>query len=219
MTGYEDNKISYNCLKYANPKPGEEVVISGIAGRFPESQNVKEFKNNIFNCKDCITESERHWKLGNSEIPKHFGRIQDIEKFDASFFGIYFKQAHTMDPMSRMMMEHTYEAIIDAGINPEDLRGTRTGVFVNSCFSDTEPILLHSKLQADVFGITSCSRDMMAQNISYWLGVTGPSYNVDTGNPHTSMTWIACGRYGLGDLYVESKSTETMPLQQLISSS
>nr|XP_050846967.1 fatty acid synthase-like [Vespula vulgaris] len=181
MTGYQDNKKSYKFLKYANPEPGEEVVISGLAGRFPESQNMKELKNNIFNCKDCITENERHWKLGNSEIPKHFGRIQNIEKFDASFFGIHFNQAHLMDPMSRMMLEHAYEAIIDAGINPDDIRGTRTGVFVNSCFSDSEPTLLHSKLQADVFGITNCSRDMMAQNISYWLGVTGPSYNVDTG--------------------------------------
>nr|XP_050846949.1 fatty acid synthase-like isoform X1 [Vespula vulgaris] len=181
MTEYEDTKISYNCLKYVNSKQGEEVVISGIAGRFPESQNVKEFKNNIFNCKDCITETEYHWKLSNSNIPKHFGKIPNIEKFDASFFGIHFKQAHTMDPMSRMMMEHTYEAIIDAGINPEDLRGTRTGVFANSCFSDSEPDLIHNKVKADIFGITSCGRDMMAQSISYWLGVTGPSYNVDTG--------------------------------------
>ncbi|KAF7409642.1 hypothetical protein HZH68_004023 [Vespula germanica] len=145
--GYQDNKKSYKFLKHANPEPGEEVVISGFAGRSPESQNMKELKNNIFNCKDCIAENEHHWKLGNSKIPKHFGRIQNIEKFDASFFGIHFNQAHMMDPMSKMMLEHAYEAIIDAGINPEDIRGTRTGVFVNSCFSDSEPILLHSKLQ------------------------------------------------------------------------
>ncbi|KAF7404748.1 hypothetical protein HZH66_003654 [Vespula vulgaris] len=149
MTGYQDNKKSYKFLKYANPEPGEEVVISGLAG--------------------------------NSDIPKHFGKIQNIEKFDASFFRIHFKQAHTMDPMSRMMLEHTYEAIIDSGINPEDLRGTRTGVFANSCFSDSESDLIYKKVKADIFGITSCGRDMMAQSISYWLGVTGPSYNVDTG--------------------------------------
>nr|XP_050846955.1 fatty acid synthase-like [Vespula vulgaris] len=177
-------KTPKNCTNSSNMPIQNQVkklLFLDLRGRFPESQNMKELKNNIFNCKDCITENECHWKLGNSEIPKHLCKIKNVEKFDASFFGIHFNQAYLMDPMSRMMLEHAYEAIIDAGINPDDIRGTRTGVFVNSCFSDSEPTLLHSKLQADVFGITNCSRDMMAQNISYWLGVAGPSYNVDTG--------------------------------------
>nr|XP_050846953.1 fatty acid synthase-like [Vespula vulgaris] len=180
MTGYEETKKLYKFFKYVNPEPGEEVVISGFAGRFPESNNVEELKNNLFTSRDCITDDERRWKLDHSEISKQTGKINNIEKFDALFFGIHFKQAHTMDPMSRMMLEHTYEAIIDAGINPEDIRGSRTGVFVSACFSDSEATLLHGKLQAAGLGITSCSRDMTAQNISFWLGVTGPSYNIDT---------------------------------------
>nr|KAF7431542.1 hypothetical protein H0235_004466 [Vespula pensylvanica] len=68
-------------------------------------------------------------------------KINNIEKFDASFFGIYCKQAHTTYPMSSIMLEHTYETIIDAGINPEDIPGTRIAVLGSICFSNTEATL------------------------------------------------------------------------------
>nr|XP_050845856.1 fatty acid synthase-like isoform X1 [Vespula vulgaris] len=180
MSEYKKSEKSYKSIKYANPEPGEEVVISGFAGRFPESNNMEELKDNLYNRKNCITENCR-WKLDHPEIPKRIGKINNIEKFDALFFGIHFKEAHTMNPMSRMMLEHTYEAIIDAGYNPEDIRGSKTGVFISTCFSDSEATWLHGKLQTNGFGITCCSRDMMAQNISFWLGVTGPSSLIDTG--------------------------------------
>ncbi|KAL2715897.1 fatty acid synthase-like [Vespula squamosa] len=159
MTEYKKSEESCKFFRYANPEPGEEIVISGFAGRFPKSNNVEELKDNLFNGKDCITDENCRWELDHPEIPKQIGKINNIEKFDALFFGIHFKQAHIMDPMSRMMLEHTYEAIVDAGINPEDIRGTRTGVFIGTCFSESEIILLHDKLQ---------------------LGVIGPSYIVDT---------------------------------------
>ncbi|KAL2715899.1 fatty acid synthase-like [Vespula squamosa] len=181
MTEYKKLKESYKFFKYANPEPGEEVVISGFAGRFPKSNNVEELKDNLFNGKDCITDKNCRWELDHPEIPKRIGKINNIQKFDALFFGIHFKQAHIMDPMSRMMHEHTYEAIVDAGINPEDIRGTRTGVFIATCFVDSEASWLHGKIKVNGFGITGCSRDMMAQNISFWLGATGPSFVIDSG--------------------------------------
>lgn len=52
-----------------------------------------------------------------------------------------------MDPMGRMLLEHTYEAIIDAGVNPKDLRGTKTGVFIGACFSESEGYWFYQKLQ------------------------------------------------------------------------
>lgn len=52
-----------------------------------------------------------------------------------------------MDPMGRMLLEHTYEAIVDAGIHPKDLRGTRTGVFIGSCFSEFEKVWYYDKLK------------------------------------------------------------------------
>ncbi|XP_043664577.1 fatty acid synthase-like [Vespula pensylvanica] len=67
MSQYKKSEKSYKSIKYANPEPGEEVVISGFAGRFPESNNMEELKDNLYNCKDCITENCR-WKLGASGI-------------------------------------------------------------------------------------------------------------------------------------------------------
>ena len=49
------------------------------------------------------------------EIPARTGKLYNIEKFDASFFGVHYRQAHSMDPQSRMLLEKTYEAIVDAG--------------------------------------------------------------------------------------------------------
>jgi len=51
----------------------------------------------------------------NPEIPQRTGKLLNLSKFDASFFGVHFKQAHSMDPMCRMLLEKTYEAIVDAG--------------------------------------------------------------------------------------------------------
>ncbi|XP_035740323.1 fatty acid synthase-like isoform X2 [Vespa mandarinia] len=178
MNEFKEQEESYKFFKYADQEPGEEVVISGIAGRFPKSNNLYELKDNIFNRKDCITDNGIN--IEHSEIPRRTGKINNIEKFDALFFDVDFKEAHTMDPMGRILFEHTYEAIVDAGIHPKDLRGTRTGVFLGSCFSDTEKTWFYDKLQVNGFGIISCSKAFMASRISHWLGVTGPTYNVDT---------------------------------------
>ncbi|XP_001605700.1 fatty acid synthase [Nasonia vitripennis] len=166
--------------KLAKIPPEEEIVISGIAGRFPESNNVNELHENLINKKDLVTSDDRRWKIDHPEIPQRVGKINNIEKFDALFFGVHFKQAHTMDPMCRILLEHAYEAIIDAGMNPKMLRNTRTGVFIGACFSESEKTWFYEKFQVNGFGITGCARAMLSNRISYWLGLTGPSYTVDT---------------------------------------
>lgn len=49
------------------------------------------------------------------EIPQGVGKIKTLNKFDAAFFSVHAKQAHSMDPMSRILLEKTYEAIVDSG--------------------------------------------------------------------------------------------------------
>ena len=87
------------------------------------------------------------WILDHPEIPQRTGKINNIYKFDASFFGVHFKQAHTMDPMCRLLLEHAFEAIVDSGFNPRHLRGTKTGVFIGSCFSESEKTWFYEKIQ------------------------------------------------------------------------
>jgi len=61
-------------------------------------------------------------------MPSRIGNINNIEKFDAEFFNISAEEAHLLDPGIRILFENTYAAIIDAGVNPAELQGTRTGV-------------------------------------------------------------------------------------------
>ncbi|CAK9800538.1 Fatty acid synthase [Anthophora quadrimaculata] len=173
-------KVDPLSVNYAMTEPGEEVVITGLSGRFPKSDNVIELKDNLMNKVDLITENYSRWRLDHAEIPKDGGKLNGLSKFDAIFFGVHYKQAHTLDPMCRMLLEHSYEAILDAGINPRQLRGTNTAVVIGSCISESEKTWFYEKLQANGFGITGCSRAMLANRISYFLGLHGPSYAIDT---------------------------------------
>ncbi|KAI8441932.1 hypothetical protein MSG28_005604 [Choristoneura fumiferana] len=66
------------------------------------------------------------------------------------------------------------------GVNPKELKNKKVGVFVGACFSESEKTWFYEKMQVNGFGITGCSRAMLANRVSYWLGVTGPSYTVDS---------------------------------------
>ncbi|KAJ4448696.1 hypothetical protein ANN_00086, partial [Periplaneta americana] len=114
------------------------------------------------------------------EVPQRMGKIHDIEKFDASFFNITFKEAHTMDPMGRILMEKIFETFADAGVSPANVRGKRIGMYLGTCFSESEKTWFYEKLQEGGLGFRGCSRGIMANRISQWLEILGPSYMVDT---------------------------------------
>lgn len=76
------------------------------------------------------TDKEIRWKDNMSqEFPRRKGIINNLNKFDASFFGIQSRAAALIDPQARIAMECAYEAILDAGIHPQALRNTKTGAF------------------------------------------------------------------------------------------
>ncbi|XP_062126451.1 fatty acid synthase [Drosophila sulfurigaster albostrigata] len=178
-----NNMVLKKDKKYSRSRPdtdGDDIVISGMAGKFPNSKNISEYEYNLYNKVDMVDDDERRWRHFNPEIPKRSGKINGLEKFDATFFGVHFKQAHTMDPQTRILIETAYEAVIDAGINPKSLRGTKTGVYIGSCISESEKTWFYEKVSSGGFGITGCSRAMMANRISYCLGLEGPSFLLDT---------------------------------------
>jgi len=78
-------------------------------------------------------------------MPPRIGKINNREKFDTEFFNISAVEAHTLDPGARMLLENTYAAIIDAGVNPAELQGTRTGVFTAMSACDTFLALIYEK--------------------------------------------------------------------------
>ncbi|CAK1589934.1 unnamed protein product [Parnassius mnemosyne] len=175
----QENKSAQEQI-LSNGTAKEEVVVTGVAGYFPDSDSVKQFQENLFNKVDLISKDERRWKLFHTGLTQRTGKINFIDKFDASYFGIDYKEAHCMDPMARLLLEKCYEALIDAGINPEELRGTRCAVVIGACFSESEKAWFYDKMEVNDYGINGCSRSSFATRISKWLGVSGPSYIIDT---------------------------------------
>ncbi|KAJ9600113.1 hypothetical protein L9F63_009589, partial [Diploptera punctata] len=167
-------------MKLAQPAPGEEIVVSGLSACFPDSENIYHFRDNLFNEVDMVTDDDRRWTFFNKEIPHRTGKLLSLDKFDAAFFGIPYMQAEAMDPMLHILLEKTYEALVDAGVNPYQLKGKRVGVFIGSCFSESEKNWYFEKIQTSGNCITGCARPIFANRISYWLGVNGPSYTVDS---------------------------------------
>ena len=97
---------SYNrrVLTKATINPEDEIVISGISGRFPNSDNMHDFAHNLYNKVDMVDDDEKRWRHTNPEIPKRFGKVNRLEKFDAFFFSVHHRQANTMDPQCRMLL-------------------------------------------------------------------------------------------------------------------
>ncbi|XP_050542024.1 fatty acid synthase-like isoform X2 [Daktulosphaira vitifoliae] len=110
----------------------EEVVISGIAGYFPESDNVEELKELLFNKVNGITTDSRRWSLNMWDVPSGTGKIKNFNGFDRFFFKAHSKLASVKDPLSYLGYERAIEAIIDAGLTPADLDGTNTAVIMGT---------------------------------------------------------------------------------------
>lgn len=124
-------------------------------------------------------DDERRWKHTSPENPKRSGKIFDLEKFDASFFGVNNKLADSMDPQFRILIEVAYESMLDAGINPKTLAGSRTGVYVGLLHAESAVKWVYDK-NDNQFSIVGNSNSMAANRISYSFDFRGPSYVVDT---------------------------------------
>ncbi|VDO39253.1 unnamed protein product [Haemonchus placei] len=161
-------------------KEQEEIVISGVSGRFPRCENVNEFGDLLLQGEDLVTEDDLRWPPGFYDLPKRHGKLKDLKKFDAQFFSVTPKQANFMDPQVRILLEVAWEAMVDAGINPVDLRGSRTGVFVGCSASETSGALTQDPETVTGYTLTGCVRSMFSNRISYTFDLQGPSFSVDT---------------------------------------
>jgi fatty acid synthase, animal type len=156
------------------------IVISGIAGRFPQSDDVKEFEENLSNSVYMAGDSENRikWKFPNQ--PVKFGLIRNLEKFDSQPFRVPPFITKSLDPQGRMILEHVFEAIIDAGVSPKSIMGTNTGVYIG-CFNyDALDYWMYDKTTK--VGMSSFGNGgyALANRISFAFGAQGPSIAVDT---------------------------------------
>ncbi|MGQ4375226.1 SDR family NAD(P)-dependent oxidoreductase [Streptomyces sp. SAS_267] len=115
--------------------------------------------------------------LGTS-YAKEGGFLDDLESFDAGFFGITPKEAESMDPQQRMLLETAWEALERAGIVPAELAGSNTGVYVGMFGSD---YLAGSRLdELDGYVGTGSAPSVASGRLAYTLGLNGPALTVDT---------------------------------------
>ncbi|MER5886569.1 amino acid adenylation domain-containing protein [Streptomyces sp. NPDC001941] len=107
------------------------------------------------------------------------GFLDDLEQFDADLFGISPREAVSMDPQQRLVLEASWEALERAGIRPDGLTGSRTGVYVGAMRADYETG--HAPLEVlDGYQGTGISGSVVSGRISYALGLQGPALTIDT---------------------------------------
>ncbi|CAG7733517.1 unnamed protein product [Allacma fusca] len=157
-----------------------EIVISGISGRFPDSENLDEFWQNLVEGKDLISDNITRFNVGEYDIPSRMGQMKNLDKFDADYFSIHAKQAMILDPRARFILENSYEALVDAGINPATIRGSNTGVFIAGTEGEAGTIWKRSSTKPNMYGLLGNVLSMLANRVSYAFDFVGPSYVLDT---------------------------------------
>lgn len=172
----------------------EPIAIIGLGCRFPGGANSPgEFWEAICRKTDAISEvPQDRWNLErfyNSDasvpgtIQTRFGGFLDqIDQFDADFFGISPREAAALDPQQRLLLEVVWETLEDAGEIPENLRGSRTGVYIG-CFALDYKLLSYSEMQSSLLGSHTsigASATILSNRISHFFDFRGPSLSVDT---------------------------------------
>ncbi|WP_231996868.1 beta-ketoacyl synthase N-terminal-like domain-containing protein, partial [Mycobacterium scrofulaceum] len=106
--------------------------------------------------------------------------LPDVDAFDAEFFEISPSEADKMDPQQRLLLEVAWEALEHAGIPPTSLRRSQTGVFAGACLSEYGAIASNDFCGVDGWSNTGGATSIIANRLSYFLDLRGPSVAVDT---------------------------------------
>lgn len=109
------------------------------------------------------------------------GFLDNIDEFDAGFFGISRREAESMDPQQRLLLEVSWEAIERAGIDASRLRGSKTGVFVGVTTTDYSRLLLgQDPALLDAYTATGTALNVAAGRLAFFFGLNGPAMAIDT---------------------------------------
>lgn len=169
----------------------EPIAIIGIGCRFPGAVNPEAFWHLLCHKIDAIAPiaSNRHdlhscllrdptSQQQQSQLIQG-GFLEQIDRFDPQFFGIAPQEALSIDPQQRLLLEVTWEALEDAGLVPQKLSGSATGVFVGIAGSDYYEMMAEARTTNGYAAIGNLS-SVAANRISYVLNFTGPSLSINT---------------------------------------
>lgn len=203
LMALKDMQAKLDALETAKIEP---IAVIGMGCRFPGGANSPEdFWRLVRDGKDAIAEvpSDR-WNINqfydpNPDAPgkmstRFGGFLDQVDQFDADFFGITPREAAHLDPQQRLLLEVSWEALESANQVPETLYNSLTGVFVGICISEYTQVISKGGIEGiDAYCGTGNALSVAAGRLSYSLGLTGPSLSVDTACSSSLVTvHLAC---------------------------
>ncbi len=184
----------------------------GLGCRFPGGvSGPDEFWQFMCDGKNAVTEvPPERWAPFDDGTPevaaalrhttRFGGYLDDIDAFDAEFFDISTREAAKMDPQQRMLLEVAWEALEHAGIPPSSLRRSQTGVFAGACYTDYGYVAGMDLTNVDAWTNSGGALSIIANRLSYFLDLRGPSITVDTACSSSIVALhLACQSLRIGD--------------------
>ncbi|WP_262986109.1 type I polyketide synthase, partial [Streptomyces sp. CBMA123] len=160
-------------MRFPLDSDADRVAVIGMAGRLPKAPDPAAFWRLLCDGADAITAPP----VGRQGV-RHGGYLDRVDGFDAAFFGVSPREAAGMDPQQRLMLELAWEALEDARIVPSTLTDGPAGVFVGSMWEDYTSLTYPGHITPHT--LTGTNRGVIANRVSHFLGVRGPSMTVDT---------------------------------------
>ncbi len=161
----------------------DPIVIVGMACHLPGGvDQPADLWRLLAERRDAITPipADRGWTHDGTPFAGHGAFLTGPGRFDAGFFGVSPREAMSMDPQQRVLLESSWEALERAGVDPTSLRGSRTGVFVGGSVQEFATLLVGSEERGSGYGLTGASGSVLSGRVSYVLGLEGPAVTVDT---------------------------------------
>ena len=167
---------------------GLEIAVIGMAGRFPQSENVEILFENLtkgkelisfFEDEELIMESISSELLNDEQYVKAKGVIKDDDKFDSQFFGYTPRDAEIMDPQIRLFHECAWSALEDAGYIAEEYKGN-IGLYAAASGNMAWQQYIYETYGEFDMAKPYANRDFLAMIVAYKLDLKGPVYMVNT---------------------------------------
>ncbi|MEU7786522.1 type I polyketide synthase [Amycolatopsis sp. NPDC049159] len=152
------------------------IAIVGLSCRLPSAADPAGFWALLREGRSAIGEPPAGRAASPGAPPAAY--LERVADFDPAFFGISPREAAAIDPQQRLMLELAWEAVENAGLVP----GPRTGVFLGAASDDYATLLDRAGADAVTrHSMAGIRRGLIANRVSYALGLRGPSFTVDSG--------------------------------------